>query len=145
MSNGTIAIVVGSFAFLYGIFLLWRMFSSRNWASADGTITISQKSFASTDAGEMEDANITYTYTVGDKIYTSSVVKSGGDVSSNRSTRSRTDVDRLLAKYPVGTTVTVYFHPKLPRLACLEKAGGEALLICLVFGPLAIIVGYFFL
>ena len=144
MDNGTVLIIVGGFAFAYGIFLFVRMFSSRNWASTEGTIISSHKSLSHTDARKLENAELRYEYTVGDKTYTSSVIKSGGDVSSHTSKRSLTDVDRLLAKYPVGAQVAVYYHPKLPRMACLEKSGGEALIICLVFGPIAILVGYFY-
>jgi hypothetical protein len=144
MDNGTVLIIVGGFAFAYGIFLFVRMCSSRNWAKTEGTISESYKSYSHTDAGKVEDANVRYEYVVGDKTYTSSVIKSGGDVSSHVSKRSQTDVDRLLAKYPVGTAVTVYYHPKMPKMACLEKAGGEALLICLIFGPAAMLVGYFY-
>lgn len=144
MDNGTVLIIVGAFAFAYGIFLFVRMFSSRNWASTEGTIIASHKSYSYTDAGKMENAEIRYEYTVGEKTYTSSVIKSGGDVSSHVSKRSQTDVDRLLAKYPIGTPVAVYYHPRMPKMACLEKVGGEALLICLIFGPAAMLVGYFY-
>jgi len=144
MDNGTYLIIAGVVALIYGLFCLFRLMSSRNWSSTEGTVITSYKSFRDTDAGKMEDAEIKYEYTVSEKTYTCKVIKSGGDVSSNRSKTSATDVDRMLAKYPVGKTVTVYFHPNLPQMACLEKAGGEALLICLLFGPLAILVGYFY-
>ena len=145
MSNGAIAMIVGTVAFAYGIFCLFRMFSSRNWASAGGRIVTSHKSLTSTDAGTMADAEIEYEYEVEGKQYRSRVVKSGGDASSSTWERGRTEVDKVLARYPIGREVTVYYHPRMPQMACLEKAGGEVLLITLILGPVAIIVGYFFL
>jgi hypothetical protein len=144
-NQGTLAMIVGCCAVAYGVFCLIRMISSRNWTAAEGRIISSTKAIVDSDAGKLQEANIRYEYTVDGKMHRSSVVKSGGDVSSPHSKSSETDVDRLLAKYPVGAAVTVYFHPSMPSVACLERGGGEAIFICLIFGPLAIVVGYYFL
>jgi hypothetical protein len=144
MTKGQILMFVGAAAFVIGIYLLIKLVISRNWVAVEGRIVGSDKSFRSSDAGRFEDAEIKYEYEVNGKTYTSNVIKVGGDVSSHPSKRKATDVDGLLLKYPVGSAVTVYYNPNFPRMACLEREGGEALVVCFIFGPLAFIVGYFF-
>lgn len=144
MSDGYYPIIVGSIALLYSLYCLAKLISVRNWPSVEGTIIRSGKSARVTDAGKMQDPEIAYQYTVGEKQYTARVIQAGGDLSSPHS-KKETDVDKVLAKYPVGTVVDVYYNPKLPQMACLERSDATVIFIGLVFGPLAILVGYLFL
>jgi hypothetical protein len=144
MPDGYYPIIVGSIALAYSLYCLAKLISVRNWPSAEGKIIASSKTARSTDAGKMQDAEIAYEYTVAGKRYTARVIQAGGDMSSANS-KKETDVDKKLAKYPIGTVVNVYYNPRFPQMACLERSDATAVFIGLVFGPLAILVGYLFL
>ena len=144
MSNAYFPIIVGAIALVYGLYCLAKLISVRNWPSVEGKIVSSTKTARSTDAGKMQDAEIAYEFTVAEKLYTARVIQAGGDMSSAHS-KKETDVDKVLAKYPVGAVVPVYYNPRFPQMACLERSDATAVFIGLVFGPLAILVGYLFL
>jgi hypothetical protein len=97
-----------------------------------------------TDAGKLEDADIAYEYAFGEKTYTSKIIKIGGDMLSQPTKRAQSEADLLVAKYPVGKVVDVYVDPKHPKVACLEKAGGETVFISIFFGLLAVVAGLYF-
>ena len=121
------------------------MFAFRKWESTEGTVIESYKTTRRDNFQTFEDAEITYEYEVGGKTYRSSVIKASGDMSGDTNKKGPSDVDKLIAKYRAGNSVTVHYNPSIPKMACLEQGGGEAMFICLVFGPLAVLVGYFFL
>ena len=145
MNEGFVAIIIGIVAFLYGLYCLFRMFAFRKWESTEGKILESYKTTRKENFQTFEDAEIKYEYEIKGKIYRSSVIKASGDMSGDAKKKGVSDIDRLLAKYPAGGRVIVYYNPSIPKMACLEQGGGEAMFICLVFGPLAVLVGYFFL
>ena len=109
-----------------------------------GKIIISDKTFRSAGFQKFEDANITYQYSVAGTQYKARVIQAGGDMSGSPS-KSENNVDKILAKYPLDTLVTVHYNPRFPQMACLEHSDATVVFIGFVFGPLAIAVGYFFL
>ena len=145
MNEGYVAIIVGTVAFIYGLFCLFRMIAFNKWKSTGGRILTSYKSTRQENFQTLEDAEITYEYEVGGKKYRSSTIQASGELSGSPSRKEASEIDKLLSKYPAGGEVTVYYNPSIPRMACLEQGGGEAMFICLVFGPIAVAVGYFFL
>ena len=145
MNEGYVAIIIGIIAFLYGLYCLFRMFAFRKWESTGGTVLECYKTTRRENFQTFEDAEIKYEYEVDGKTYRSSVIKASGDISGDAKKKGVSEIDNLIAKYPAGGSVTVYYNPSIPKMACLEQGGGEAMFICLVFGPIAVLVGYFFL
>ena len=145
MNEGYGVIIIGTLAFIYGLFCLFRILVFNKWQTAEGIIVTSSKSIYTENFQKFENADITYEYEVKKKKYRSSTVQASGDMSGSPSKKGASEIDRLLAKYPAGRSVAVYYNPSIPRMACLEQGGGEATFICLFFGPLAVAVGYFFL
>lgn len=145
LNEGHVAIAVGTFAFIYGLYCLFRMFAFKKWESTEGHILASYKSTRRENFQTFEDAEVTYEYEVNGKKYRSSTIQASGDMSGSPSKKQPSEIDKLLSKYPAGSNVTVYYNPSMPRMACLEQGGGEAMFICLFFGPIAVAVGYFFL
>ena len=137
-------IIVGAFAICYGLVSALRLKSSTGWLSTKGFITKSAKVVEWTEAGKLEDADIAYEYEVGDRKYSSKIIKIGGDMLSNPSKNAQSEADILFNRYPLGKEVDVYVNPKYPKVACLEKSGGEAIFISIFFGILAVIVGLYF-
>jgi len=144
MDQAFYAIGAGVIGLGFGVYSLIKLVLAHRWPEAEGTIVSSYKSNRSSDAGRMEDAEITYEYEVGGKLYRSDTIQAGGDISSSPSKRGSTNVDRILIKYPVGTKVTVYHHPRLPQIACLERTDATGVFIGFVFGGLLLLAGYYF-
>ena len=144
MNNAYYAIMGGGVGLIYGIYCLIKLISVRKWPSVEGRIVKSIKSNRSSDAGRMEDADIAYEFSVAGKAYLARVIQVGGDMSSSLS-KQGTKADAILTKYPVGAAVTVYYNPRFPQMACLERADATAAFVGIVFGTLAIAIGYLFL
>ena len=125
MDDSYILLVVGAVAISYGVVSALRLKMSAGWPRVEGRVVRSEKKIERTDAGRLENADIAYEYAFGGKSYTSRVVKIGGDLLTSPSKRAPSEADLLLAKYPVGRVVDVYVNPKHPKVACLERAGGE--------------------
>ncbi|MGB2897365.1 MAG: DUF3592 domain-containing protein [Anaerolineales bacterium] len=130
-----------------GLFLVGRTImrglSSRNWLTTEGEITDSgiEAHQSMDDDGDIRTtygASIQYTYRV-----------SGQEIQGTRRsfsemrTSSRRRAEGILARYPQGSSVTVYYHPDDPSLAVLETgvqwftyAAAIVVLGLLVFGIL---------
>ncbi len=81
-----------------------------NWPATEGTILSSVLEDRGEDA---PDAKIRYSYKVNGHVFESSNISYGGHWTSQ---------DReLVAKYPVGAKVSVYFDPSKPKRAALER------------------------
>lgn len=144
MEDQHILIIIGAVAISYGLVSALRLKGSMSWPSVQGRITGSAKRTEHTDAGRLEDAEIAYVYVFEEKTYTSKVIKIGGDLLTEPSKRAPSEADLLLVKYPVGKVVDVYVNPQHPKVACLERAGAEAIFISIFFGVLAVVAGLYF-
>lgn len=100
--------------------------ASQNWPAAPGTIIISEVRQGSTSD---EDGNIKvhyyphieYTYFAGGQSNTSKQVSFGGVRGYNTAAQ----VEGSVNKYPVNSSVMVYYNPANPHEAVLEKAAGS--------------------
>lgn len=137
-------IIVGAFAVCYGLVSALRLRRSAGWPRVEGRVVRSEKKVELNEAGRLEDADIVYEYEFGGKSFTSRVVKIGGDLLTSPSRRSPSEADLLLAKYPVGKAVGVYVDPRHPKVACLERSGGETVLLAVFSGAVAVAAGVYF-
>ena len=144
MDEKYLLLIVGALAVSYGAVSALRLRLSSGWPHVEGRVVKSEKRVERTDAGRLENADIVYEYDFGGRLYTSRVVKIGGDMLTSPSKRPPSEADLLLAKYPAGSVVKVYVNPKHPKVACLERAGAEAVLISLVCGAAAVAAGLYF-
>ncbi|MDB5619453.1 DUF3592 domain-containing protein [Tardiphaga sp.] len=99
--------------------------AARDWPSTPGTVVVSTSEVR--DVKVIDDnrddrqgveqrnfANIVYEYTVsGQKLRNNRV-----EIGENR---GNVDVAETIARYPVGTAVTVFYNPRQPRDAVLER------------------------
>jgi hypothetical protein len=144
MDEQYMLIIVGAVVTSYGLVSALRLKRSAAWPRVEGRVVRSEKRVEHTDAGRLEDADIAYEYAFGGRVYTSRVVKVGGDMLTSPSKRPPSGADLLLAKYPVGRVVDVYVDPQHPKVACLERAGGEAVLLSTLCGAAAVAAGIYF-
>ena len=117
-----IILISGVVLFKFGQDIL-RGLSSRNWLATQGRIT-----FASIDTRRSTDEDGTSTSYGAAILYSYHV--SGQEFQGARRTFSdvRTSsikrAQRILERYPQGSSVTVYYHPEDPSLSVLEPGVG---------------------
>ena len=120
--------------------------NSRNWPITTGTIIQSgihtrqktdEDGFTSTTYG----ATVVYTFNISGKEF-----KETRRSFSGVRTSSVRQAEQILARYPQGSSVTIYYHPDNPSLCVLEPgvswltyAGMIILLGLLVFGILGVL------
>jgi Protein of unknown function (DUF3592) len=122
--------------------------AAREWPSAPGKVVISNSELRDVrvlDDSREDDhrveqrnfANIVYQYSVAGKQLRNNRVSIGDD-------RGNFEVAETIAKYPVGTSVTVFYNPLHPNEAVLERDLPKGLWGCLGIGTavvLAIVFG----
>jgi hypothetical protein len=125
--------------------------AARDWPSTPGKVVISDSQVR--DVRVLDDsredgyrfeprnfANIVYQYSVSGQTLTNKRVSLGED-------RGNFGVAETIARYPVGTAVTVYYNSRHPRDAVLERDSPKGLWGCLGIGTaivLAIVFGSVF-
>jgi ribosomal protein L21E len=122
--------------------------AAREWPSAPGKVVIAKAEVRDVEVidSDRQDkhrveqrnfANITYEYSVAGKKLRNNRVSIGED-------RGNFQVAETIAKYPVGTIVTVYYNPLHPQEAVLERDLPKGMWGCLGIGTaivLAIVFG----
>jgi hypothetical protein len=116
----------------YNLLRLHRqMEASKVWIKSDGNIVASEAkiplSHTSDDQDDV-DAFIRYRYLVGGQMHESGCIKFGGQPMM-----SRAFADALVAKYPVGASVDVYYDPHDPKNAVLQPRKRDNLVAQFVF------------
>jgi hypothetical protein len=110
------------FGFLLGNFFLYREIvitqnrenATQTWPTVTGKITASKvKRQHDSENGPVEYPHISYTYEVNGKKHHSSNIMAGGELGG-------VNVESTLARYPLGSQVTVYYDPQNPKDAVLE-------------------------
>jgi hypothetical protein len=107
-----------------------KLSTAKGWASTSGMVQKSELQEFTQDVGEAGGsygADIQYTYWVGGKEYTGRNVTIGGEGSFLTTGPAKA----LIARYPVGKQITVYYNPVEPGEAALEQriSGGSCYLI----------------
>ena len=109
--------------------------AAREWPSAPGKVVISTSELRDVKVLDSERengrkleqrnfANIVYEYSVSGQKLSNNRVSIGED-------RGNFQVGEILARYPVGSIVTVYYNPRHPRDAVLERDLPQGLWGCL--------------
>jgi hypothetical protein len=126
----------------------WQVREARNWPRAPGKVVTSVaevREVRVSDSDREEGyrlekrnfANVTYEYAVGGRKLRCNRISIGEDLGNF-------EVAEQLAKYPAGSIVTVYYNPRHPDQAVLERDLPKGLWGCLGIGTvvvLAIIFG----
>lgn len=99
---------------LWGWSVLQKARVSESWPQAQGEIVSSEVRRSDDENGSSYSGDVTFEYVVADSRYSSDNV-SFGQYSGNRS-----HAEEIVAKYPVGSRVTVYYDPEDVATAVLE-------------------------
>ena len=143
-------ICFGSFILIFGAVAAWILYTyfqqrreaeeSAGWPATQGTIVLSTVKVSTTrheDDDEIWEEisyfpKVQYEYSVMGKTYTGGRIAFG----ASKGFSSRAAAEKVLERYPVGETVTVYYNPNNPADAVLERemrGGGSLLFIGLAF------------
>ena len=121
--------------------------AAREWPSTPGKVVISNSELRDVKVidSEREDdhrfeqrnfANIVYEYSVSGQKLRNNRVSIGED-------RGNFQVAETIARYPVGSIVTVYYNSRRPREAVLERDLPQGLWGCLGIATAIVVVGLF--
>lgn len=146
-----IASALGVFLILFGVMWLWQGIRERHWPTAAGTIVTSKvESFKALSGGSggtktpvtMFRAAVVYKYEAEGRTYQSSQVR------REKISGAEQGAEAAAAKYPAGSSVTVYYNPKNAADAVLETSAtfGFIVLWAFALGMFAIaasVSGYF--
>jgi hypothetical protein len=125
----------------------WQAREARSWPQVSGKVVTSVAELREVRVSddEREDgyrtenrnfANVTYEYSVGGRKLRNNRISIGEDLGNFQ-------VAEKLAKYPAGSIVTVYYNPRHPDQAVLERDLPKGLWGCLGIGS-AIVVAIIF-
>ncbi len=114
-------------AYLIWLWILGRQ--SRAWATTSGTIIHAAVTKPSNNHSTQASASIRYQYHVDGVAYTGSRIHFGAALNFNKS-----DARAAVTRYPRGATVTVYYHPRRPRIAALEPRVASTLVLWVAIG-----------
>jgi hypothetical protein len=158
MSGGLIIVIIIA-AMFPGLFVLamavkwWEVRQAKRWPETKGKVVVSTVGWLQNQPGEMahnfsdtevrNEPRVEYEYHVGDQKYRSKRITIGERTSDY-------ELESMLAKYPVGTEVTVYYHPADPNKAVLERdlpawiwyVGGGCVLAMIAMPLLAVFFYY---
>ena len=121
--------------------------AASDWPSAPGKVITSNSQVRKVDVlddthadgrstEERNFANIVYEYSVSGQKLTNNRVSIGED-------RGNFQVAETIAKYPVGTAVTVYYNSRHPKDAVLERELPHGMWGCLGIGAIVMLIAVF--
>lgn len=110
-----IFIAIGVGFSLWGWSVLQDARASESWPTTSGEILSSNVRVDDDDEGTSYFGDVSFRYVVNDKVFTSDNVSFGQYGSGNRS-----HAEGIVARYPVGGQVTVYYDTNEPQTAVLE-------------------------
>ena len=92
--------------------------SAQSWPSTTGVVLSSSVQVRRTNRSRSEYPLVVYQYEVNGKSYQSQRVKASDKFMS---VRISGEAQATVARYPVGSSVTVYYDPNTPSESALEK------------------------
>ena len=131
--GGLLMFAVAALFVWLGLYQRRRVRASQGWPSTLGKIVSSKLvEGSSSEGGRTISAEVVYSYTVAGQEFRSDHRSFGGAGSG-----SLAGENAIIARYPAGSSVTVYYNPVTPGDAVLERASGMA---GLMFGLCAMFV-----
>ena len=115
----------------------WRRFrESDNWVPATAQIVSGNVSAQRGSKYTTYEVNIRYTYAVLGQNYESGQLSFGSE-GTGHDTRKR--AEKVIARYPAGSQVTIYYDPNNPQQAVLErKYDSTGAIIAMIFGAFGV-------
>jgi Protein of unknown function (DUF3592) len=119
--------------FVWDVGKLRQAHDSQAWPQATGIVT---RSFVD-DRRSEQRPHVEYTYSVAGNLYTSGQISF--DIFDKPGGEGR--IETIMARYPTGLSVTVYYDPDAPATAILEPGVYSPFLLPLLFGSIFLFGG----
>lgn len=130
----------GSWALSLGFKDSSTAIASSQWPTVQGTVTDSQLTSYQETSGDSSttryQAHVTYHYTINEHPMIGSRV--GFD---DLNTTGQSEVEAIVARYPAGSAVTVYYDPGRPQMAVLENGLTAGALLPIGVGASLLVAG----
>jgi len=135
----TLAAGMGAFLLLFGLVQQRQALALQTWTPVTGSVLASELHSRTEWKDGLQRTlympNITYTYTVGGRAYTSNRYSLGAETEWSKPQF----VESQLKKHPAGSQVTVYYNPTAPAEAVLaRRLSGGWLVWALALGLLTL-------
>lgn len=118
---GWMGMLAGLGAIGYAWLLHLRVQATESWPTARGEIIEASVEREASSSMNNKSATfapkIRYRYEVNGRQYTSNTIMLGGTLDTSSRDRAAERVQR----WPVGTTVPVFYNPRRPQQSCLER------------------------
>jgi hypothetical protein len=116
LATGVFFLVPGPAISLFAFWYFWMVVASYTWPTTEAEVTRSEV-VEGAESSRFKPG-VAYQYEVDGITYTASGVDWGAlDMA-------RADAQRIVEQYPVGTAVTIHYHPTAPYRAVIEPRGG---------------------
>ena len=135
-----VLLALGTYLIVFSLRSKKKAEASQGWPSVAGTMTLSEvKQSINRNEDGIESISyypaVEYTYQYAGQSFTSKRLQFGGVQGQKNSTNAQ----KVLARYPQGGSVTVYYNPENPSEAVLERqAGGSK--VSLVIGIILLVL-----
>jgi len=131
---GPIFVIVGLGMFVIWLLLRKKANAANAWPSTPGKIVASQiQRSRDTDGEYAEVLVVAYDYNVGGALRGTRVSFSGSGSGSSK---------QKLARYPAGKEVEVFYDPKNPSSAVLERKLPGSVLVLPIVGTFFVVMGF---
>jgi hypothetical protein len=133
---GAVMVLVGAIVLVGAVRLRSRGRQMLRWPTVTGKVISSD--MASTGGPKVtSQVTVRYAYRVDGKPYESERIRSGPDGDDQRPG----EAEHILARYPVGSRVTVHYDPEQPATAALEAEPTGRAAVLAMFGLTFLVIG----
>jgi hypothetical protein len=133
-------ILIGAVALGVGVWNLYRSLDCEHWPATEGVVDRAEMKYQSNNkGGGSYSADVSYHYEVSGTNY------SGKRLAFGTMSSSASYAQAILARYPAGKKISVYYSPNDPELAVLETGIHGGTWICFGVGTVFILFGAMFL
>ena len=130
----TISLLFGLGFVALGLWMRARGSASQNWPSVEGVIVESRIDGFDLDS---QSPRVAYTYTVNGSEFR------GTRISYSGHGTSKAAMEALIAPYPIGRVVRVFFDPESPATSVLENAPSKDWWLWMGVGAVCVVVSFF--
>ena len=142
--KGSLFFLIGSIATIWGVKTFLSAQATEEWPQVEGKVTASEVTRKRTRGGGKGikqrktnyTAEISYDYVIDGEALSSDRFSYGNYSSSNRE-----NADSIVAEFPVGKTVPVFYDPENPESAVLKMGGNFLTYLPLGIGSVFALVG----
>jgi hypothetical protein len=138
---GALLVIVGIIVFVIQQRSAAKQKASLTWPTCDGQVTRANIESGRDNEGRWTySAHIAYAYAVNGQNHNANRVAWGGRASSG----NVREAEAMIARYPVGSAVKVYYNPGKPGEAVLDPASKGGVRLLLFVAVAFVVIGGFF-